>query len=173
MERGAISFMEVEGVLGNELVVERHQAIAEDLGHDGSARDDVAAAVSAHERPAGSLKRRDRMTVHEQKIRRLREIFSRRPHRLERCAEDVAFVDLPCAANAEADFGAIQNDHEGPLTLRGRQPLGIVDVNGKRGGSENDRRRDDRTGQRTAARFIQAGDPAKTRGADELIRCAE
>lgn len=173
MERGPISFMEVEGVVWNELVIERHEAITKDLRHDGCARDDIAAAISTHERPAGGGKRRDRMPIHEQEIRRLREIFSGHPHRLKRGPKDVTFVDLLRTLNAEADLSMVQDDLEGPLTLGRRQSFGIVDVNRKRGGAEDDRRRNDRASPRTAARFVKAGDPSKARGTDDAIRRAE
>lgn len=63
MQRRAVAFVPIEGVVRSQLMVERHACVAEHLGHDGRAGDHVTALVASHNGPARDGKTRGQMPI--------------------------------------------------------------------------------------------------------------
>ena len=104
-------------------MIERHETVPKDLRHDGGAGDHVAATIAVNKRPAGSRKRWNPDPIHQQEIDGLRKILDGAAHRFKGCAKDIGMIDPLGTDDAEADLGMVEDDPEGPLTLRRRQPF--------------------------------------------------
>lgn len=170
MEGRPIALVLMEGIVGKERVVERHEAVSQHLRHDGGAPHEVAAAISVREGPTRDRKRRRDRAVHEGEVGRVREISEGLAHGEEGGAEDVLAVDLVSAHDAKPYLGVLQDRVEGSRALPTRQPLRVVDADRKTALPQDHRRCDDGTGPRAAAGFINPRDAAKPRGLGAFVR---
>ena len=162
--------MEMEGVAGFKLMVERHEPVPEHLGHDRGAGNGVAQAVALNDWPAGAGDRRSDVPIHQDDIGRFRKVEDGGAHGLERGLQDIAPVDLFGAREAESNLGMSQNDIECPRALKRRQPLGIVNPDGQPPAVQHDRGSHDRPGPRSAPRLIHARDAPEAGIAGGLVR---
>lgn len=162
VQRRAVAFVPVEGVVRSELMVERHACVTEHLGHDGGAGDHVVARIPVNHRMTGHLEGRGGRTVHEDKVRATGEVLHRLPHRLEGRPEDVVAVNLIGGDDADADLGMTEDRLEGCGALAGCELFGICDARGNRQGMQDDGGGDDRSGPRAPPCLVHAGDPLGT-----------
>ncbi len=158
MQRSAVALVPVKGVAGVQPMVEVHQAVAEDLRHDGRAGNGVVALVAVDDRTARDGERRSGLAVHEHQIRRRVQLRDRFLHRPEGRLQDVAAIDLLGTYDPEAHVRMLENDRIGPGPLETCEPLRIVDPNRKERFPEDDRGRHDGPGPRAASGFIHTGD---------------
>jgi len=130
VERCAVAFVLVKRILWMQLVIKRHQAIAQHLGHNGRATNHVTALVAMHDRPTRKCKRGNIQPIHEDKLGRRGEIANRVRHGGERRAENILGVNLLRADDAEAHVGVLQDQIEGAYPLRAGETFRIVDADG-------------------------------------------
>lgn len=130
MKGRAIAFMVVKRILWMQLVIKRHQSIAQDFGHDGRATDDVTALIAMHDRPTRYRKRGNMQPIHEDKLWRRGEIANRVRHGGECRAEDVLGINLLRADDAETHVGVLQDQIEGAHPLCAGETFRIVDADG-------------------------------------------
>ena len=103
MEGSAVALVPMELIGGIDVVVEAHEPIAYDFGHDGGTTDRIAAPVSTHNGPARHRDGRRRLAVYEEQLRLARQILYRLLHGQEGRVEDIEAIDLIGTDNADAD----------------------------------------------------------------------
>ena len=170
MRRGAVAFVPVKLIRGQEPVVKRHEGIAEDFGHDGRARDRITARIAVHDRPGRHLQRRGGQTVNEHQIRRGGKLMHGVLHRGQGGRENGTAVDLFRRDDAHPHVGVPENVGERPSALEGRQSFGIINPHRQPPAPEDDGRRDHRTGPGAAPGFINAGDARESGVSRALLR---
>ncbi len=158
VQRGPVAFVSMELVAGLQLVIETHEAISQDFGHDGRTADHVDALIPTHHRPTRDGDRRCEVPIDEYEIRYRWKIANGLDHREPCRLEDIAPVDLLRAHDSEAHLCALENHVEGPFALPACQPFGIVDADAQASVRKDDRCGDDRARPGTPARLVNTGD---------------
>lgn len=170
VQRRAVAFVPVEGVVRSKLMVERHACVTEHLGHDGGAGDHVTALVASHNGPARDGKRRGQMPIDQDEVRRGRQIPHRLLHGTEGRLKNVAPVDLFGADDPDPNSRVLEDDSAGSLALSRGEALRVIDPHRQSRPVQDDRRGHDRPGPWPAAHFIDAGDAPKSRGTRLRVR---
>ena len=157
---GAIPFMGQKVVVGILPMKLGHQAIPRHFGHDRGRCDGQAERITLDDGAErdGAIGQSNR--VNEQTIRLRSETGQRTTHSQAGRFKNVELVDFFVARRTNPDADRAFGDRDVELFPLGfSQELGIVASDQPAPSWQDDGRRDHRTGQRTSARFIQAGDP--------------
>ena len=174
----AVTFVLGKSVFRPMPVKFEHQPVARDLGQHARGGDGIAAGVTLHN---GCVRHRhglDRPPVHERVFGRGLQLRERVVHGAMRGAQNIDGINLsgPNLRDGKLHFGARGKKGKESFALRGRELLGIVQALkfGRQAGfrpfRRQDRRRgDNRSGQRTATRFIHARDTGHALGPQRAL----
>ena len=158
---GAVTLMAAETILRMEPVDQSHPLVPHDLGDDRGAGDGQRQAVAAYDgdRSSGTAGRHE-FPIDENQRGGNRQLGKGAQHRLMRGGVNADPVDLLRPGRPDPDRRATEDRAVSPFAgLRG-QAFGIVDEIGGGSLEEDNGARDHRTGERTAAGFIHAGQMA-------------
>ena len=123
VEGGTVAFVLRKAIVWIEDVIEAHQAVAHNLGHDGGAANHPAALIAVDHWPTRHVHGRGYRSIDKDKIRTRRQIFDGPPHRSEGGLQDIAPVDLLRRRKTNADVGLIEDNLEGSQPLARGQAL--------------------------------------------------
>src|SRR2546425_631891 len=158
--RGAVALVAGPGIRRVAHGEQLHQAIPHGLRDHGRGRDRMAMRVAVDDRLVRASQLRGGEAVDEDEVRRAAEPIQRAPHGQDGGAPDVEPVDLPHARGAHGNSERPRaHDAREPRALNGREQLGIAQAADRLAERwKHDGRGHHRTGQGTAARFVEAGD---------------
>lgn len=158
----AVSLMAMKAVFRMQPVHETHPLVAHHLGHDRGAGNGKGTGIPADN---GSSRRRTAgrhmEPIHEHELRNHGKFLKGANHGQMRSAVDADPVDLLRTGRTHADRGRAQNFPVSPFPGRRGQPFGIVDEAGAGDLEQQDGPSHHRTGERTPAGFIDAGQEAR------------
>jgi hypothetical protein len=159
MQFGAVTFMLAKAILRKLRAEVTHDSVARHFRNDAGSSDTLADAIAIDDRRLGNRKWHDRKAVNQRMLRRRQQFFHSHPHGVMRRAQDVDSVDLNRVHNANTpyDLGVRGKIDIDCLAQFGYELLGIVQSSVPEFFGKNDRRGQDRTGQRTASNFVDPG----------------
>lgn len=127
--RNAVAFMLIKAVIGINLVVVAHQAVARLFGNHRGRRNHVDLGVAADDLLAGNAAVVDRHPIDEEVVGKALEGVESSPHRQERRLIDVDCVDLFSfgLTHTVEDIGVGGQSCKKALTLEWRELLAVID----------------------------------------------
>ena len=156
-----VPLMREKIVLGINPVILGHQSIPSDLRHNRRSRDGETESIPLDDGTGRNRTTGKRDRVDQETIRRRRKPGDRPVHGETRSLQDVEPINLLLARQSDPDAGGPFYDHSIQSLPYGFGELfGVVATNETATGRQHNGRCYDRSGQRTAACFVEAGDAA-------------
>ena len=160
MEFGAVTFVLAEAIFRETRAEVAHNRIARHLRDHARGRDREAVAIAVDDRRLREWEGEDGQAVNEDVFRLNRESRNCNPHRLMTRAQNVDCIDLDGVHDADRPRDRIVRDQVviNLFALFRQQLLRVVQPPVPEFFRKNNRRCYDRSGERAAACFIDAGD---------------
>ena len=167
----AVAFVLAEAILGKARTEVAHNRVAGDLGNHTGGGDAETEAIAIDNCGLRKRKGENGQAVDEHMIGPQAQGCEGDAHRLVRRAQDIDRIDLNRIDNSDRPRNRVVPDQLviDLLASLGEKLLGIVQPAMPKFFGENDRGRYDRTGQRTPARFIDAGDRRDAKSAQSAF----
>jgi hypothetical protein len=167
----AVAFVLAEAIFGKARAEVAHNRVAGDLGNHTGGGNAEAEAIAIDNCSLRKRKRENRQAVDEHMIRPEAQGCDGDAHGFVRRAQDIERVDLNGIDNSDRPRDRAVADQLvinlfAPL---GEKLLGVVQPAMPEFFGENHRGRYDRAGQRTPARFVDAGDRRDTKSAQSAF----
>ena len=171
MQGGAVTLVLAEAIFREFFAEVAHNPIARHLRDDAGGSDAHTQAIALDDRGLRKRERENRQPIDEDVFGLSNERRERRAHRLVRRAQNIDPVDLDGINDADCPSDRRIADELviNFLTQLGRELLGIVESATSKFFRKDHRRRDYRSGESAAPRFINAGDASDTNSAQSLF----